>query len=225
MRLHVTPVRLAAGLLAAALCYPAAARAVDLQELVRETQHISQEESRLTLVWWIPQEYWQASLEKTANLRPEQRAAMLAALEDLQIMALFRGKIGVGGVGEMPSREDMIAHSRFESNGNIIKPLEQDKLNTGAQVILATLKPMLAGMLGQLGQGLQLVVYPSKHGAERLIDPKKPGSFQYTFYDQTFKWRLPLASLLPNKVDPNTKEEFPGDYEFNPYTGVKLNSK
>jgi hypothetical protein len=91
--------------------------------------------------------------------------------------------------------------------------------------VLATIKPLLSGMLGQLGQGMQLVVYPSKLNGQRLIDPKTPGTFQYMLFDQTFKWRLPLGSLLPKKVDPKTKEEFPGNYEFNPYTGGKLTFK
>ena len=70
-----------------------------------------------------------------------------------------------------------------------------------------------------------MVIYPSKEGDQKLIDPLKPGSFKYTLYEQTFTWRLPLVSLLPPKVDPKTSEEFPGNYEFNPYTGEPLRAK
>jgi hypothetical protein len=69
------------------------------------------------------------------------------------------------------------------------------------------------------------VIYPSKKDSDRLIDPKKKGSFQYTLFDKTFQWHLPLASLLPKKMDPKTKEEFPGTFDYNPYTGDKLGSK
>ncbi len=103
--------------------------------------------------------------------------------------------------------------------------MQADKISVGAQTVLATLKPLIAGMLGQFGKGIQFVVYPSKQGGQRLIDPKKPGSFDYTLFDQTYHWRLPLASLLPPKIDPKTKEEFPGNYDFNPYTGAKLSSQ
>jgi hypothetical protein len=72
---------------------------------------------------------------------------------------------------------------------------------------------------------MQLVIYPSKQGNQRLIDPTKPGSFEYTFYEKTFHWRTPLASLMPKKTDPKTHEEFPGNFAFNPYTGSKLSSK
>jgi hypothetical protein len=150
---------------------------------------------------------------------------VLDALQDFQIVALFRGKTGIAGLTEIPTKEEMVAHARFESNGKVIEPLDPGKVGTGAQTVLAALKPLLSGMLGQLGQGMQLVLYPSKKDNDRLIDPKKKGSFQYTLFDQTFQWRLPLASLLPKKMDPKTKEEFPGTFDFNPYTGDKLSTK
>ncbi len=121
--------------------------------------------------------------------------------------------------------EDLVAHARFELNGKELLPLDAEKISVGAQTVLATLKPLVSGMLGQFGKGIQFVVYPSKQDNQRLIDPKKPGSFDYTLFDQSFHWRLPLASLLPMKIDPKTKEEFPGNFDFNPYTGGKLSSR
>ena len=203
----------------------AAARPTNMQELVNETQRMSDQESYMTMVWWIPQEFWETSLADNSQVTPSQRAELLSALEELQIVALLRGKIGIGGITDVPPLEDLIAHARFDLNGKILEPLAADKISVGAQTVLATLKPLIGGMLGQFGKGMQFVVYPSKQGKQRLIDPKKPGSFDYTLFDQSFHWRLPLASLLPKKIDPKTKEEFPGDFDFNPYTGGKLSSQ
>jgi hypothetical protein len=69
---------------------------------------------------------------------------------------------------------------------------------------------------------MELIVYPAVVDGQRLNDPLKPGAFQFAVYDQTFRWRTPLASLLPKKIDPKSKEEFPGNYLYNPYTGDKL---
>jgi hypothetical protein len=216
---------LSTAMFAAFLTIGAAAQAAQMEDLVRETQQMAQEASQLTFVWWIPQEFWEASLAANPKVTPAARTELLAALDDFQIVALFRAKTGIGGFSEVPSKEDLFANAHFESNGKPIEPLDPQKISVAAQTVLATIKPLLSGMLGQLGQGMQLVVYPSKQNGQRLIDPKKPGSFQYTLFDQTFKWRLPLGSLLPKKVDPKTKEEFPGNYAFNPYTGGKLTSK
>jgi hypothetical protein len=225
MRVTLVALRFAGAVLAAVFSCTFAARATDVQQLVQESQKMSQESSNITMVWWIPEEFWEASLSTNPNVTPESRKQVLDALQDFQIVALFRGKTGIAGLTEIPTKEEMVAHARFESNGKVIEPLDPGKVGTGAQTVLAALKPLLSGMLGQLGQGMQLVLYPSKKDNDRLIDPKKKGSFQYTLFDQTFQWRLPLASLLPKKMDPKTKEEFPGTFDFNPYTGDKLSTK
>src|ERR1700722_4007615 len=225
MRVTSVALRLAVAVFAAIFSWICPAHATDLQQLVQETQKISQDASNMTMVWWIPQEFWDASLSTNPSVTPESRKQILDALENFQIVALFRGKTGIGGLTDVPSREDMVAHARFESNGKVIEPLEPAQVSTGAQTMLAALKPLLSGMLGQLGQGMQLVVYPSKKDSDRLIDPKKKGSFQYTLFEKTFQWHLPLASLLPKKMDPKTKEEFPGTFDYNPYTGDKLSYK
>lgn len=186
--------RLIGMLLGAAFSLAAGARPTNMQELVHETQRMSEEASYMTMVWWIPQEFWEASLADNPRVTPGQRADLLSALEDLQIVALLRGKLGIGGITDVLHLDDLIAHARFELNGKVLEPLEAEKISVGAQTVLATLKPLVGGMLGQFGKGIQFVVYPSKQDNHRLIDPK-------------------------------TKEEFPGNFDFNPYSGGKLSSR
>ncbi len=85
-------------------------------------------------------------------------------------------------------------------------------------------KPTIAGMIGSVGKSMELLVYPNRQNGKPLLDAKKSGAFRYTIYEHVFDWRLPLSSLLPPRVDPKTNEEFPGNYEFNPFTGGKLNA-
>jgi hypothetical protein len=119
----------------------------------------------------------------------------------------------------------MISHAKLEVDGKSIEPISPENLTPVAQAMLVSIKPMFASTLGKFGQGLEIVVYPSMQDGRRLIDPLKAGSFRYTLYDQTFNWRLPLASVLPHKIDAKTGDEYPGDYEFNPYTGDPLIDK
>jgi len=35
-------------------------------------------------------------------------------------------------------------------------------------------------------------------------------------------WHLPLNGMGPSAIDPVNGERFPGNYEFNPYTGARL---
>jgi hypothetical protein len=207
-----------------ALAIATQARGTDLQQLIRETQRMSQASQQLTLVWWMPQALWEATFSRSAALAPEGRAQMLAVLDDYMIFAIARAKVTMSGL-DAQSKSEMLDNARLEIGDKTIDPVAPESLTPAAQVILASFKPALAGMMGKLGQSVEMVIYPSKQGDQRLIDPLRPGSFKYTLYDQTFVWQMPLVSLLPAKVDPKTNEEFPGNYEFNPYTGQPLRTK
>jgi hypothetical protein len=87
------------------------------------------------------------------------------------------------------------------------------------------MKPAMAANAGPLGQAMEFIVFPAKADGKPLIDAAQAGTLQVTLYDQTYKWRLPLGSVLPARVDAKTGEEFPGNYQFNPYTGDKLSTR
>jgi hypothetical protein len=199
--------------------------ATDIREFIQETQQSSNESQQLTLVWWIPQEFWDVSLAGNANVPAATAAEIRNVFHDYQVFALLRAKTGIAGLSGVSSRADLLNNARFDIAGKAITPLDGDKIPPGVQTMLGAMRPMLANMLGQLGQSMELVVYPAMADEHRLNDPLKSGTFQFTLYDQTFHWRLPLASLLPKRIDPKSKEEFPGNYEYNPYTGTKLSAK
>lgn len=207
-----------------ALAVAADAGAIDLQQLTRDTQRMSQASQQLTLVWWMPQAWWEANLGSNPALSPEGRAQVLAALDDYSIFVIARAKLTMASLDARPKSE-LLANARLEINGKTIDPIAPENLTPGAQVLLSSIKPALASILGKIGQSVEMVIYPNKQADQKLLDPLKPGSFKYTLYDQTFTWRLPLGSLLPPKVDPKTSEEFPGNYDFNPYTGEALRTK
>ena len=199
--------------------------ATDIREFIQETQQSSNESQQLTLVWWIPAEFWDVSLAGNANVPPATAEEIRTVFHDYQVFALLHAKTGMAGLSGVSTRADLLSNARFEIGAKAIAPLDSDKVPPGVQTMLGAMRPMLANMLGQLGQSMELVVYPAMADQHRLNDPLQPGNFQFTLYDQTFRWRTPLASLLPKKVDPKSKEEFPGNYEFNPYTGAKLSVK
>jgi hypothetical protein len=214
--------RICAVLAAVALTVVGNVCAANIQELIRDTQRMTQEKGQMTMVWWLPQAFWETSLDANTSLSPEGRAQTLKALEDYTMFVLVHAKTGIGGITDPSSREDMLLNSTLEVGGETIKPLDGDSISPVASTIVDSLKPVLTHMLGQFGQILQIIVYPSKKDGKVMLDPRAAGSFTYTFFDQTYRWRLPLGSLMPPKFDPKTKERFPGNYDFNPYTGAKL---
>jgi hypothetical protein len=217
-------VRLAASLIiGVALAGPAAA--ADLREFVQETQQSVTASQQLTLAWWIPPEFWEVSLAANPSVPPATVTAVRDSFHDYQVFAVVRANMGIQGLTGAASKADLLANSRFQIGDKAIPPIDPTQLPIGVQTMLGAMRPLLSGMLGQLGQSMELIVYPAVVDGQRLNDPLKPGAFQYSVYDQTFNWRMPLASLLPKKVDPKSHEEFPGNYQYNPYTGAKLSVK
>jgi hypothetical protein len=197
-------------------------RAADVRGFIAETQQSSTVGQQLTMAWWIPAEFWDVSLAGNPNVTPDTAAQVHAAFQDYQVFALLRANTGLQGLSDVASKADLLSNGRLEVDGKVIAPIDPDKVPAAVQTILGAMKPLLAGMLGQMGQSIELIVYPATSDGHRITDPMKPGSFQYTLFEQTFHWRLPLASLLPKKIDRKSKEEFPGNYDYNPYTGDKL---
>jgi hypothetical protein len=205
------------GLLAAG-----AAQAADLQKIVQDTQRMAQSGNQMTMVLWMPPAFWDASVASNPAVTAEARRQVLAALQDYSVFAVVRAKTGLGGVVEASSKDDIVKNAKLEVEGKTIEPVAPDAISPAAQTLLAALKPSFAGMLGNFGKSMELLVYPNRQDGKVLLDEHKAGALRYTLYDQVFNWRLPLPSLLPPRIDPKTHEEFPGNFEFNPYTGGKL---
>ena len=81
-------------------------------------------------------------------------------------------------------------------------------------------------MLFPMGEGMEFFVFDNASEDGRpILNPLEPGAFQIELRGMTHRWRLSLGSLLPDKIDPETKETFPGNYRFSPFTGKELVEK
>jgi hypothetical protein len=152
------------------------------------------------------------------------RDQVLAALSDYTVIAMMRAKTGVTGLTDVQPKAELIKNAQLEINGKTLVPVPPEQIAPGAALVLSQLKPALASMAGQVGQAFELVVYPARVDGKLVVDAAQSGTLQIKLYEETFRWRLPLGSLLPAKVDAKTGESFPGNYQFNPFTGGKLSA-
>jgi hypothetical protein len=202
------------------------ATSAGVQELVQETQKSTTVDGQVSMVWWMPQEFWDESLKASGAAVPEEmRTQILTLMANYNIIAVLRGRTGALGLTDVQPKAEMQKNISLESGGKVIAPLAPEQLDPGAQVLLAQLKPGLAATIGQMGQAMEFLVYPGQAEGSRLIDPVKAGELKVVFYGQTHRIRLPLGSLMPLRVDGKTGEQFPGNYQFNPFTGDKLTTR
>jgi hypothetical protein len=197
----------------------------DPSELIKETQRSVHEPGKFVLVWWIPTEFWEVTLKSDPRLTDAQKAEFPKILDKYIVVVVVAGDFGPMAAFQAKDRADILQNTELQVNGKVVPPLKGADISPSAANLVAVMKPLMANMLGAMGGGMEFLLYSNDQNGAKLVDAMKPGGFTYSAYGQNFTWRLPLRSLLPRKVDPATKEEFPGNYLFNPFTGGKLSLK
>jgi len=197
----------------------------DIQKLLHETQRMAHTPKEITMVWWIPTEFWDAVLQNNPQVSAEKRSEFTKVLNAYMVIAVISADVGpMGGINPR-SREKIIENAELKVGEITVLPLKKSEISADARNFVDLMKPMMANMLGQFGQGMEFLIYPNPVAGGEKVEASKSGAFIYTMFGHRFDWKLPLGSLLPPKFDAKTKQEFPGDYLFNPYSGEKLSEK
>ncbi len=204
----------------------AIARAADVAPLVRDTQVTRSENGKVMIVWWIPNEFWELSFKDNPAVPAASQKEVLDTLGQYVVLAVVEGKIGPLGGFNGESREKLLAKTSIKIGDKTYKPLADADISDAAQTLFQTMKPLIGSSLGKLGQSLEFIAFEGRNKkGQRLLDPMAKGMLTVNFGENEFKWRLPLGSLLPPKFDGATGEQFPGNFEFSPYTGAKLTTE
>jgi hypothetical protein len=198
-----------------------ATRAAGIDDLVRETQRIVVEENQVSMVWWMPLEFWSETIRGNPDLNAEARSELVSMMADYTVIALMRATPGAEGLEKIQPKAELLKNTKVEYDGKVLTPVPDDKIAPTANLVLSQLKPVLAQAAGAVGQALEFAVYPSKVDG-KPIDAGMAGRLAVTFYGRPQNWRLPLGSVLPPKTDKATGESFPGNFEYNPFTGKKI---
>lgn len=212
--------------LAEGLCAdgPAQVR-VDLHALVKETQRENQAPKELGLVWWIPTQYWRAAFTTAdPNTGTEQIEKFEKVLSPYILVAAVQGQIGpLGGIQwtqEDPLRSNLALVDR---DGLEYRPLSGNAVSPDAKNLISILRPVVANMLGPMGEHLYFMYFPGMtDGNTPIADPLAEGTFSIRMGKVTHKWRLPLGAMLPKKQCTVDNELFSGAWKYCPFHGKEL---
>lgn len=200
---------------------------IDLNALILETQKQSQTMDKVSMIWWVPEEYWRASFEQSSGVNATQVEEFLKALRPYIVIVALDGDMGpLGGITYKSKENIQSSMYILDSVGNKYYPLENDKIDSNTNNFLSLMKPVFANMLGPVGENMNFYLFSAKNEkGNNIIDVRKEGKFSL-FMDKTeYKWRLPLSSLVPPKICPIDDEKLNGTWKFCPIHGVDLTRK
>jgi len=197
---------------------------INLDALAQETQKTSGKAGEITLVWWIPEEYWRLMFTQNPTVTGHQGEVLINIFRPYTIVVVVDGKVGPLGGVTYESRADIAQSIELtDSQGTRYPPLDEETLAGDTKLFLSLMKPVLATALGPMGQHLHFFLFTARDSKGLPIaDAKKDGKLSVKLGDREFGWRLPLSSLLPTKVCPACGEKLNGAYQYCPWDGAKL---
>ena len=197
---------------------------VDVNALVQETQKIAQQADQMTLVWWIPEEFWRVSSGRDPTVTEAQTENLIEVLRPYTLIIVVDGKVGpFGGITYKPESEIRASIQIKDRQGTYYHPLSEDKINADTKNFLSIMKPIFVNMLGPMGQNMCFFLFPAESAdGRRIAEAKKDGAFSVKLGEREFRWRLPLGSLLAPKMCPKCKEKCSGAWNFCPWCGTRL---
>jgi hypothetical protein len=205
---------------------PADSNSTKLDDITKETQKSVGGNGITGLVWWIPTEFWEESAIQEGT-SPEKARQIFAPMSEYTTVLIAVGKIGIGNIKWYSESELRLNTTLRDFEGTSYKPLTE--ISSDAKGISSVVKPVLTNILGQMGENLQIMFFPSKTAKGAFIaDPVREGSFSLAVVEPSgqrqflFEWRLPLTSLSPAKFCPIGKERVEANWKYCPWHGVKL---
>lgn len=197
---------------------------IDINQLVSETQRATSAVDRLAMVWWMPEEFFKASMMQDGSMTPEGVEEFVGVLRPYLVIAAVDGTLGpMGGATFVDAAVVRESITLVAENGERFVPLDLKSVSADARTFATMLKPVLSGMLGAMGENMQLFFFPAVTAdGDRIGDASSPGSFSIEMGEEVFEFDLPLGSVLPVKVCPVDGKEMSGAWKFCPWHGAQL---
>lgn len=175
------------------------------------------------MVVWYPLELWEI-FGKQMNGSQEIMNIISGEMSQYLMFAVVDYQQSLSGTRFKSEEEIRKTIRLYDSTGNEFAPLNDEQLSESARELISGVKPMLEKMMGEFGEGMQLVLFDAtKLKGVSLSDLSGHGSFSLGWGRSRFTWQLPFASVLLPKKCPTDGETMKGTWKYCPVHGVKLN--
>jgi hypothetical protein len=159
---------------------------------------MSQEQSDITFVWWVPEQYWQAGFAESPQMNQAQADEFLKAIRPYTLVITVSGTRGLFGSMTYRSEGEIRSSMKLkDANGKTYAPLGDDAVDADVKTLMQMIRPIISNILGPMGQNMQLVLFQARtDDGKPIADAARKGSSSIFLAEKEFKWRLPLDSVF-----------------------------
>lgn len=111
--------------IAISLCVMTSSYGTEIQMLLQDTQKMTQSGQITNMVWWIPSQFWEASLQDNPQLSQEQKEEFIAVLDEYSAFVIVNMKVGPLGGMNFQSRGEILRNTTLTVNKTEIKPIKR----------------------------------------------------------------------------------------------------
>jgi hypothetical protein len=197
---------------------------VSIDELIDDTQYTTDDPDRMTMAWWLPDEFWSVSLVSDPTMTEAGVAEILELVSGYTLVIYVDGEFGPFGGVKFVLPEQLRRGARLVGvDGEEVSPLADAEVSPDMVLLVGAMRPVIANMLGAFGENMSFVVFPREDSEGRVIaDATAGGGFTMKLGEASFKVHTPLPALLAGKRCGVCEREYRGDYVYCPYDRAEL---
>jgi hypothetical protein len=193
-----------------------------LSKLIEQTQLSSDDDNKMSLVWWIPKEFWRAALTKDPSFTEDDIKEFQGKFKHYTILMVVDGIIGRFGNVVYSGAEKIRQNIEiYDDKFNVYKPLKEKEISSDLKSMFTIWKPMFASMLGDMGENINYFVFQNNYNTE-VMNASGDAQYKIKMMGEDYKFKLPIGVLFPPKTCSKCDGEFMGSYKFCPFDGNKL---
>jgi hypothetical protein len=201
---------------------------IDIAQLVRELQWTASDPNDLSMVWLLPPVLLRTLLVQGSSLTPGAARQAMSVFDPYLVVGVVRGRFDETGA---PVLEPAVV---IENSVRLVLDTEEVLYpvadpDSNAVKALIQMERTLAGTLGDLGAHTTFLLFsgtsPSGHAVFPMIDRAAFAvelSALGPLAPQRVAWRMPLASLVRDRVCPRCRQGFNGAWTYCPWSGELL---
>ena len=204
---------------------------IDSDQLTGDTQvTASAGDEHFNFVWWIPNEFWQATFANDKSTPEAEKKKFIEALKPYSLVGICQADISNFGAFKFYSQQEIeksLAIIFKSPTGQSYELAPVKDIDPDVDVLLKMFKPILSSAMGNMGQNFHFfVVEDYDQAGKRKVDPYEFSTLEFHLKSRTgggikAQLEFPLNSLYVPRQCPNGKDAHV-TWKFCPWSGKPL---